>query len=297
MLYEVITDGEWGVTYSCECGHRETADLRTAKGIKLGWRVDWPMRWKHENTVFEPAGEDHHSQGGSFDTARHVADEVYHWPAPVTFRYDFIGINRITSYNVCYTKLLRIPEIRSVLGGEDPAEAFAAKKRELESQASETARRLASINHYLARFGKERTVPYQVVLKELPGVFAFSLTTVVASYDEYFDLMPRSAEAILRVNPGLQCVTDPPYCFIRYLDGEYRERDISIEFCEAVTGPGNGRLPEGFVFKTVPAVPLAACVLHKGPYSDLPLAYAALFEWISDNGYETADCPRRNNFV
>ncbi len=198
---------------------------------------------------------------------------------------------RIVSLRQCG---FSIPEIRSVLGGEDPAEAFAAKKRELESQASETARRLASINHYLARFGKERTVPYQVVLKELPGVFAFSLTTVVASYDEYFDLMPRSAEAILRVNPGLQCVTDPPYCFIRYLDGEYRERDISIEFCEAVTGPGNGRLPEGFVFKTVPAVPLAACVLHKGPYSDLPLAYAALFEWISDNGYETADCPRES---
>jgi len=85
-------DGEWGVTYSCECGHRDTVDLRTAKGIKLGWRVDWPMRWKHEKTVFEPAGKDHHSQGGSFDTARHVADEVYGWPAPVSFRYDFIGI-------------------------------------------------------------------------------------------------------------------------------------------------------------------------------------------------------------
>lgn len=198
---------------------------------------------------------------------------------------------RIVSLRQCG---FSIPEIRSVLAGEDPAEAFAAKKRELESQASETARRLASINHYLARFGKERTVPYQVVLKELPGVFAFSLTTVVASYDEYFDLMPRSAEALTRVNPSLQCVTDPPYCFVRYLDGEYRERDISIELCEAVTGPGNGRLPEGFVFKTVPAVPLAACVLHQGPYSELPLAYGALFEWISANGYETTDCPRES---
>lgn len=85
-------DGEWGVSYSCECGHAEKADLRTAKGIKLGWRVDWPMRWAHEHTVFEPAGKDHHSQGGSFDTAKHVSEEVYGWKAPVTFRYDFIGI-------------------------------------------------------------------------------------------------------------------------------------------------------------------------------------------------------------
>ncbi len=86
-------DGEYGVSYRCtSCGHSETADLRTSKGLKLGWRVDWPMRWKHENTLFEPAGKDHHSQGGSFDTARLVSQEIYGWPAPVTFRYDFIGI-------------------------------------------------------------------------------------------------------------------------------------------------------------------------------------------------------------
>ncbi|MCQ2613745.1 MAG: lysine--tRNA ligase [Treponemataceae bacterium] len=85
-------DGEYELTYKCtSCGHVEKADLRTAKEIKLGWRVDWPMRWQFEHTVFEPAGKDHHSQGGSFDTARLVADEIYHWPAPVTFRYDFIG--------------------------------------------------------------------------------------------------------------------------------------------------------------------------------------------------------------
>lgn len=85
-------DGDWGLTYSCECGHRETVDIRKAKGVKLGWRVDWPMRWKHEKTVFEPAGKDHHSQGGSFDTARLVSKEIYDWDAPITFRYDFIGI-------------------------------------------------------------------------------------------------------------------------------------------------------------------------------------------------------------
>ena len=85
-------DGEWGLDYRCEtCGHRETADIREAKGIKLGWRVDWPMRWEYEKVDFEPAGKDHHSQGGSFDTARHVCKDVYNQDAPVTFRYDFIG--------------------------------------------------------------------------------------------------------------------------------------------------------------------------------------------------------------
>jgi lysyl-tRNA synthetase class 1 len=49
------------------------------------------MRWAYEKVDFEPAGKDHHSQGGSFDTARHVSKDVYGWEAPVSFRYDFIG--------------------------------------------------------------------------------------------------------------------------------------------------------------------------------------------------------------
>ena len=35
-------DGEWGLSYTCECGHGETADIRTAKGVKLGWRWTGP---------------------------------------------------------------------------------------------------------------------------------------------------------------------------------------------------------------------------------------------------------------
>jgi lysyl-tRNA synthetase class 1 len=86
-------DGEWLLSYHCTgCGCRERVDLRNAPGVKLGWRVDWPMRWAYEGVDFEPAGKDHHSQGGSFDTARHVCKAVYGWDAPVSFRYDFIGI-------------------------------------------------------------------------------------------------------------------------------------------------------------------------------------------------------------
>ncbi|MDR1930131.1 MAG: lysine--tRNA ligase [Treponema sp.] len=86
-------DGEWAVDYHCNaCGHRERADLREARGIKLGWRVDWPMRWAWEEVDFEPAGKDHHTQGGSFETGRLVCRELYGREAPVSFRYDFIGI-------------------------------------------------------------------------------------------------------------------------------------------------------------------------------------------------------------
>jgi len=86
-------DGEWGLSYHCNsCGNRETLDLRKTGAVKLVWRIDWPMRWEYEKVDFEPAGKDHHSQGGSFDTARHVCKDVYNRDAPATFQYDFIGI-------------------------------------------------------------------------------------------------------------------------------------------------------------------------------------------------------------
>jgi len=86
-------DGEWALTYSCdETGQQETVDLRTADNVKLPWRIDWPMRWSVEKVDFEPAGKEHHSAGGSFDTARTIAKEVYGIDAPVSFKYDFISI-------------------------------------------------------------------------------------------------------------------------------------------------------------------------------------------------------------
>jgi lysyl-tRNA synthetase class 1 len=86
-------DGEWGITYLClDTDKEETVDIRKTSAVKLPWRIDWPMRWKEETVDFEPAGKDHHSEGGSFDTAIKVVEEVFGGMAPVTFQYDFIRI-------------------------------------------------------------------------------------------------------------------------------------------------------------------------------------------------------------
>ena len=88
-------DGEYGISYKCECGNCETADLRTFKGAKLGWRVDWPMRWNEEKVIFEPGGKDHISPGGSYDTAKLVSKKIYGWDAPITMRYDFVNLKGV----------------------------------------------------------------------------------------------------------------------------------------------------------------------------------------------------------
>lgn len=86
-------DGDWSINYSCEsCGNKESLDLRETGDVKLPWRIDWPMRWKEEGVDFEPAGKDHHSEGGSFDTAEMIVEKIYGGTPPVTFQYDFIRI-------------------------------------------------------------------------------------------------------------------------------------------------------------------------------------------------------------
>ncbi|HNY17055.1 MAG TPA: MerR family transcriptional regulator [Treponemataceae bacterium] len=187
-----------------------------------------------------------------------------------------------------------IPEIRMILAGRDVAAFFADKKKELESRAKETARELASINHYIEGLGRDNSMKYQVIIKDLPRVLVYSKRMIAESYDAYFTIFPALGEGMMAINPELRCVEDPAYCFIRYHDGEFRDRDIDIEICEAVTGTGNGKAVEGVTFKTIEGVKEAACALHKGPYSRLPEAYAAVFKWIDDNSYVTAEPPRES---
>ena len=187
-----------------------------------------------------------------------------------------------------------IPEIREILCGKNIASLFSKRKEAIEHEAIEASRQLAAINHYIDSLGEDSPMPCEVIVKEIPSAFVYSKRMVVASFADYFTIFPKLGEDMMAVNPELRCAEDPPYCFITYHDGEYRETDIDIEVCEAVTGKGNGRVTEGVIFKTIDRIPEAACVLHRGPYRTLPKTYATVFKWIDDNGYVTADCPRES---
>ncbi len=86
-------NGESKVTYYCkETKQEETIDLKTDFCYKLPWKVDWPMRWMHEEVVFEPGGHDHASPGSSFDVSSIIAKEIFSSEPPVFVEYKFVGI-------------------------------------------------------------------------------------------------------------------------------------------------------------------------------------------------------------
>ena len=72
-------------------GYEGVADYSKGEG-KLGWRVELAARWKALNVTFEPFGKDHTSHGGSTDTADRMAREVFHYPVPGRFEYEWIGL-------------------------------------------------------------------------------------------------------------------------------------------------------------------------------------------------------------
>jgi DNA-binding transcriptional MerR regulator len=198
-------------------------------------------------------------------------------------------LHRIVALRQCG---FSIPEIKSILGGKNVPSLFADKRARLENEVREASLQLSSIESYIESIKESGGMRYEVVLKDLPRVLVYSKRITVESYDSYFDVIPRIGEECVAANPDVHCVEDPPYCFIIYRDGEYRERDIDIEFCEAVNKRGVDT--EAIKFKIVERVPTAACVMHKGPYSTLRAAYAAVFRWIEENGYAATDNPRES---
>ena len=74
-------------------------------------------------------------------------------------------------------------------------------------------------------------------------------------------------------------------------DKEYKEKNIDVEFCEAVDDLGKN---EGdIIFQVIPAI-TAVTVIHKGPYDSLRNAYIYLTQWVEDNGYLLTNSPRES---
>jgi Predicted transcriptional regulators len=198
-------------------------------------------------------------------------------------------VHRILSLRQCG---FSIEDIRRILAGRNAGKLLAEQKKKLEQSIHDTAAQLASINAYLDCMQTDPSLTYQIVVKPLPRVTVFSCCMAAGDYTDLFKFIPQISDEAYRVNPDVRMKDDPPYYFIRYLDRCYKETNIKFEYCGAVCEAGTET--DRIKFKTFAAVPRAACVLHRGPYEGLPLAYSALFKWIDKNGFIPSECPRES---
>jgi len=78
------------VGFRCDCG--ASGNVPMAGGGKLTWRVDWPARWKVLGVTAEPFGKDHATAGGSYDTGKRIAREVFGIEPPFPVTYEWISL-------------------------------------------------------------------------------------------------------------------------------------------------------------------------------------------------------------
>jgi lysyl-tRNA synthetase class 1 len=120
------------VVFADEDGFEEAASYAKGEG-KLGWRVELAARWKALRVTFEPFGKDHTSRGGSTDTADRMSREVFDYPVPGRYEYEWIGLkgrgDMSSSRGIVLLPLdlLRImpPDaVRRIILGRDPSRRF-----------------------------------------------------------------------------------------------------------------------------------------------------------------------------
>lgn len=179
---------------------------------------------------------------------------------------------------------LSIDEIRAILSGGDEKEILAAKARALEGERNRLDGCLLAIRQIL----EEEKMKYEVTEKRIPEMTVYTSETVLPRYSDAMQWIPSVGEECLRLNPGIRCA-EPPYEFMEYLDGEYRETDVRVRHTEAVTSFGAEN--ERIRFGTLPPARVLS-ILHKGPYENIGEAYAFIMKYAEVNGYKVAGLAR-----
>ena len=183
---------------------------------------------------------------------------------------------------------LSINEINLILSGHDYGPILHKRKAELVSELVQGQSQLSRIDFILQ--GEKNAMNYSATIKELPECIVYSKKLTLPHYNDCFTVIPEIGETIEAKYPELKCAI-PEYCFLVYLDGEYKSENVNVELCEAVD-----RFYPDFddiKFKTIKAATVVS-VMHKGAYSKLGEAYAYIFKWIEENDYAAADNPRES---
>ena len=173
-----------------------------------------------------------------------------------------------------------LEEIARIHAGADEQAVLLKKKAELLARIAELTAQIAVVDGYLSKAKTRLSAP--VLIKTVPETTVACMRTRLKSYDCLFDRMPEMGALMERA--GCACAL-PEYCFTSYPEPGYRDEDILVEICEAVT---EAREATGDLrFKVFPEIQ-AACIFHRGSYRTLSESYETVLRYIEDNGYEIA---------
>ena len=171
-----------------------------------------------------------------------------------------------------------LEEIARINSGADEEAVLLKKKSELITKIADLTRQIAVVDSYLSK--KEIGLSAPVLIKTIGETTVAAMKVRIESYDSLFEAMPKMGS--LMEKAGCECAV-PEYCFTGYLEPGYKDEDIPVEICEAVTEAKEET--GGLYFRTLPEIQ-AACIFHKGSYQTFSRSYEKVLKYIEENGYE-----------
>ncbi|MEA4912782.1 MAG: MerR family transcriptional regulator [Oscillospiraceae bacterium] len=181
---------------------------------------------------------------------------------------------------------LSIAEIHQILDGCPQQDILNNKRQSLQRDIYGLVRRINQIDILLQ--DADEVPRYLPTIKVIPRMTVLSVKLTLPDEQSLLRCLDGVWDETLAANPSVRFTT-PRYNFVTYLDTEYREKQIRIEYFEAVEREG---APCGGVcFKTLPEI-TALSVLHKGSYKELPAAYLFCYAWAQKSNCLVIDRPR-----
>lgn len=183
---------------------------------------------------------------------------------------------------------ISIENIKKIISGSTKNNVLTSRKKNIENEIVLLHDQLSKINYLL----EENNMKYEVVFKELPDDIVYYMEGVIDNFGKITEFILDSGDKCRNLNPTLKC-KEPEYCYVSYLDGEYKEKNIKIRYSQAVVEKG----VESDEIKFEQLKPIqAACIYYKGAYSDMREAYGFILKWIEDNNYEITE-PIRERYI
>ncbi len=183
---------------------------------------------------------------------------------------------------------LSIEEMKKVIiKNESLNDLLETKKKELEKTVFEYNIKLSKINYLL----KESTMREEIFEKVVPNCYVYYKEGLLEDYSEVPEFIFNSGKECLELNPKIKCV-EPDYCYVNYLDGEYKEKNIRVRYSQAVIKEDNPFIENENIKFMLVKESKCICIYHKGVYDTLGESYAKIMKYIEDNKLEILDFPR-----
>lgn len=193
------------------------------------------------------------------------------------FKPSFVDENGYRYYNIeQLNDLLRIIELRSfdlpiekiqdIFNGSDEKEILSEHVKYLENEKKKKINQITSLKRILK--GDIDKMEFKSVIKTIEENIVYYRHGIIPSMENMFDFILEAGANCQKLNPTLKCKN---YCYVTYSANEYKEKDVELEYVEAVETKGvDGN---GVNFRVDPSIK-ALCVEVKGPYSKLASGYS-----------------------